>query len=325
MRVCSATQILSHTVAAGISTYVALGQMPDEAIHTAEFLEAVDGLFDSFNPRNLRENKPLRRPITDGSQSSHWSHLRKCANLLQTLQVGNAKASLPCVKGWPMNINALQMLWSLFKPEYSMTFLFTSRLNQDVLENLFSVIRGRGGHRDNPNPVHFQAAFKQVIVQNMFMPAANANCKPDDDSDCVLNVDDFIGSSAVTVKSRNNRSLSPAHQIPLLADEDAFVAVEKQTLASFDITEQNTLMYVTGYVCKRVLDKHPCQHCKSAMLRSDSVLVQQTDLLRVHKAYNVARSSFGGLKAPSEFMIELITSCEKVFSSMFDAVKHKQA
>lgn len=52
MRVCLAAEVLSHTVAAGISTYVALGKLPDEAIHTAEFVEAVDGLFDCFNSRN---------------------------------------------------------------------------------------------------------------------------------------------------------------------------------------------------------------------------------------------------------------------------------
>ena len=31
--------VLSHTVSAGISTYVALGRLPDEAIHTADFIE----------------------------------------------------------------------------------------------------------------------------------------------------------------------------------------------------------------------------------------------------------------------------------------------
>ena len=326
MRVCLATQALSHTVAAGISTYVALGQLPDEALHTAEFLEAVDGLFDCFNSRNLKENKALRRPLTDGSQSSHLTHLNKCTNLLQTLQVGDATARPPCVKGWLMNINALQMLWSLFKNQYNMTFLLTSRLNQDSLENLFSIIRGRGGHRDNPNPVHFQAAFKQVIVRNMFMPASNANCTADDESDCVLNVDDFIGStsSAATVTRDKSMSCSSAYPIPVLADEDSFLAIENQMPASFDMTEQNTLMYLTGYVCKKVLDKHICQRCKSAMLRSDTMLIQQTDLFCVHKAYNAKRGNFGGLKAPSQFMFDLITCCKEVFTSMFDTVKHKQ-
>ena len=86
-----------------------------------------------------------------------------------------------------MNINAVQIIWSVLKSEYKIFFLLTSRLNQDSLENLFS-IRGCGGHRDNPGPVHFQSAFKQVSVQNMFMLAASAKCRPDSD---VLSLDDF--------------------------------------------------------------------------------------------------------------------------------------
>ena len=48
MRVFLAAQVLSHTVAAGISTYVALGRLPDEASFNADFLETVDGLFELF-------------------------------------------------------------------------------------------------------------------------------------------------------------------------------------------------------------------------------------------------------------------------------------
>ena len=321
MRVCLAAEALSHTVAAGISTYVALG-MPDEAIHTAEFVEAVDGLFDCFNSRNLRDNKPLHRPITDNSQSSHWTHLQKCAELLHTLKICGSTASVPCVGGWLMNINALQIIWSVLKSEYKISFLLTSRLNQDSLENLFSIIRGRGGHRDNPGPVHFQSAFKQVIVQNMFMPAASANCRHDSDGDCVLSLDDFTVSSVILLNDLTHSSRSSVCQVPLLAADGAFVALENKPSCTSDMAVQNTLMYVTGYVCRKVLDKHRCQHCRCAMLRNDTTLIEQRDMFCVHKAYNVARGSFGGLKAPSQFMFELLANCEDVFASMFDAVKH---
>ncbi|KAK0134038.1 Protein O-GlcNAcase [Merluccius polli] len=51
MHVNMAAQVLSHTVAAGLYTYVALGKLPGEAVHTAEFVELIDSLFDSFNSR----------------------------------------------------------------------------------------------------------------------------------------------------------------------------------------------------------------------------------------------------------------------------------
>ena len=110
--------------------------------------------------------------------------------------------------------------------------------------------------------------------------------------------------------------------MPLLAADGAFVALKNKPSCTSDMAVQNTLMYVTGYVCRKVLDKHRCQHCRSTMLRSDTTLIEQRDMFCAHKAYNVARGSFGGLKAPSQFMFELLTNCEDVFASMFDAVKH---
>jgi len=225
-----------------------------------------------------------------------------------------------------MNINALQTIWSLLKSEYDVSFLLTSRLNQDSLENLFSIIRGRGGHRDNPDAVHFQSAFKQVIIQNMFVPSPTANCRNDGEGDCVLSVDDFLVGSplVITAQKSNAVCVSNACQVPLLAAEDAFVAMENKQSATFDTAVQNTLMYITGYVCRKVLEKHNCQHCKCTMLRSNTDLIGQSDLFCAHKAYNVHRGNFGGLKAPSQFMFDLMTSCEEVFISVFDAVKHKQ-
>lgn len=82
MRVFLATQILSHTVVAGMLTYTALGKLADEATHTAEFAEAVDGMFDYFKSQELCDKKALHRPITDNSQSRRFN---ECAQLVHTV------------------------------------------------------------------------------------------------------------------------------------------------------------------------------------------------------------------------------------------------
>ena len=58
-------------------------------------------------------------------------------------------------------------------------YLFTRQVNQDCLENLFSIIRQRGGFRDNPNAKQFKDTFRQVIVQSFVHPSTNANCEFD--------------------------------------------------------------------------------------------------------------------------------------------------
>ena len=36
------------------------------------------------------------------------------------------------------------------------------QLNQDIVENLFSIIRSKGGARDNPDAAQFRSALRQV-------------------------------------------------------------------------------------------------------------------------------------------------------------------
>ena len=68
MRVNKAAQVLSHTVAAGVYTYAALGKLAGEAVYTAEFIENIDSLFDSFNSRFFRDPKKLKRPLSKNSE-----------------------------------------------------------------------------------------------------------------------------------------------------------------------------------------------------------------------------------------------------------------
>ncbi len=74
MRVKLASQILSHSVAAGINTYVALGGLPGAAISTAEFLEKMNKIFDSCNSISLKDPKLQRRPFTQNSP--HYEIMR---------------------------------------------------------------------------------------------------------------------------------------------------------------------------------------------------------------------------------------------------------
>ena len=59
-------------------------------------------------------------------------------------------------------MNCLLQLWSTLHNDSGFKFLLTSRLNQDCVENLFSVIRAKGAGCDNPDARQFRAAFSQV-------------------------------------------------------------------------------------------------------------------------------------------------------------------
>ena len=90
--------------------------------------------------------------------------------------------SLPCSKRWQMSINALMPLWPELHSTHGYKFLLTSRLNQDCIENMFSIIRGKGGNRDNPDPQQFRAAFRQVAVDQLLKSSDKGNCQDDLDT-----------------------------------------------------------------------------------------------------------------------------------------------
>ena len=101
MRVNKAAQVLSHTVAAGLYTYVALGKLPREAVHTAEFVELIDSLFDSFNSRFYKDKKALKHPLTKAS--THATCFKTCLPILQNLEVIGSK-NVMFTKGWLLAI-----------------------------------------------------------------------------------------------------------------------------------------------------------------------------------------------------------------------------
>ena len=49
------------------------------------------------------------------------------------------------------------------------------RLNQDCVENLFSVIRCKVAHRFNPSAQHFRRALRSTLVDSLFAHSAASN------------------------------------------------------------------------------------------------------------------------------------------------------
>ena len=61
-----AAQVLSHSVAAGISTLCVSKVLPEESLHTAECIERMDQLFNSFISATISScsNSKMRRPFS---------------------------------------------------------------------------------------------------------------------------------------------------------------------------------------------------------------------------------------------------------------------
>ena len=78
----------------------------------------------------------------------------------------NGKIQPDCIRGWQFYIQALLVIWEVLNNDYSLAYLLTSRLNQNPVENISSIIRHEGAQYDNPDAGLFYAAFRQCKVDS---------------------------------------------------------------------------------------------------------------------------------------------------------------
>ena len=313
MRVCLASQVLSHSVASGILTYSSLGKLPSEAVYTAEFLERMDKLFDSFNSRKLRETKTYRAAATPSSV--HVSFWKDCIEWIKKWKVKDGSTDkIACFQGWVTTITAVVQLFNELTTGDQFSFLLTNRLNQDCLENLFSILRSRGGHRDNPTANEFRAALKQVMCSKMMAPLGNQNWESDSDS--------FLDLTA-SFKSQGNSGTSEGSTE---TNDDHFNHICDNLDKMIDQPQNNVIVYVAGYLAKQILAKHKnCETCKNALLKNAAFMEDPSELLLNYKAYCIEESDFGGLTVPSDNFSDFVVVCEKVFVKCFNDYFHINA
>ena len=97
-----------------------------------------------------------------GENSGHIPFLNNCLRFLSKWKTVE-NTVVACLVGWQISIKSLLAIWEDLH-DNGFKYFLTNRLSQGCLENLFSIIGGRGGNRDNPNPQQFWESFRYVIV-----------------------------------------------------------------------------------------------------------------------------------------------------------------
>ncbi len=312
MSVSRAGQVLSSTVAAGINTYVSAGILPPQAVHTADFCQGMDDLFDSFNSNHLYEKvKKHKKAVSENSH--HVEFWKEKINWLKKWEVVDG-GRIKCIQGWVLTISAVIMLWEDLHNNYDFMFLFTRNLNQDPIENLFSVVRYRGGCNDTPMCNHFRFALKAAMI-NFISHPKESNCQEDDHKYLI----EMITNSAQKVQSPpSTHQNSSNHDSGNSERTELFLYPAEESLP-----KQNILVYVSGFLCFKILKKHSnCEHCRASMVRTNPILDNSNLYFSYFRAMDVPGCDFGKLTIPTSQFIEFISVCEKIFIHQFKHYYH---
>ena len=277
MRVSLAAQVMSGTVAAGIYMHAITHLLPQEATHTAEFVQQVDKLFDCFNSVHKYHFKQVLGGIS--SDSCHMGFIGEITKYIKSLEICTPPhVQIHCIDGWLINLASLQALWQDLQC-YEVKYLLTRRLNQDCLENLFGKLRLRGGSCDHPTAFAFSKALKSVVNNDLFQSPllSNRNCE----------IDESLFPD-VTLQCETD---FPAPEFDDFDTEDSFTD-------NLPLAEVNGLVYVVGWTCRKFLKSHACEICREQLVDSKGNL-DSSKLFCHFKAEERSEYLFGGLTLPS--------------------------
>ena len=309
MKVSLATQIFSHSVAAGLCVLHKMNQQKKKeercstALHTAKFIGKMDKIFDSLNSKSRFSAKKYARAVSNEADDevNHPEKWQKWAKWIDSWQFIKEKGTvrMPCQKGLIQTLNASIGIWNALKSDIS--FLMTSRFNQDCIENVFSSVRRRGGFRDNPSTFHFRSAIRNIIVYHFMNKKKSKNCE--DDKDEVL-----IDLS----KSSTNTLLS-------ITENDENIGIEEndgEEVPTVGEMEQNVVAYICGVLAKSLLKKSPCEGCKN-LLVGPKLLNTHTLLLYFKEYKDVPHGLHWPTDAYFNYMLQLSGKFHENINSCF--------
>ena len=290
-----------------------LDRLPRDALHTAVFIEKMDMLFNCFNSSSITSTAKFRYALSEKSQ--HRIFLLETLEWLSTVKSLGSR-QLPCISGWQMAISCVLELWEDLCNS-GVSFLLTNRLNQDCLEKLFSVIRGKGGNRDNPDAVQFRMAFRQVMVDAIMVPSKGSNCQEDVDTFLLTLKNMGKPASHVGVSLMPPTGNSVNRTIPESVQSLLSVCTPPESCAGLSLEESNILVYISGFICRKTRKKI-CQNCQSGLLSRIDV----TNPAHLFLASKNCAEAKEGLLVPSTSFGHTIELMETQYREVLESVIH---
>lgn len=191
-----------------------------------------------------------------------------------------------------MTNNAVKFLYEDLKCHFpDLKYILTYRLNQDVLENFFGIIRSKGGLHDHPDCLEFKYRLRSYILgKNQGPLGENANVENDKSS----NESEIYNKDKLLSKECFSQLTKFDDDIP---SDELFLPFEEEFDNENDIDDlkYDAIEHVTGYICHKI----------KMGSSSTTENFTWTDQL-----------SEGGLIKPDKKLIEQVQKLEEIFDSV---------
>ncbi|XP_076650543.1 kelch-like protein 10 isoform X1 [Halictus rubicundus] len=298
-----ATQVLSHTVATGMNTYMSLDALSGDASFTIEVIYKFNKLFDVLNSKK-KNNSCTFKNVFEGLdyQLEFLNEMLTFLSDLRILVPGSHDLTLfskfrSC---WIITIKAICQLWTVLKAA-NFKSLKTRYINQDCLKDFFESIQERCSCI-NPTPIQFAKTFKILFCQSYLC------------TDGIDFKDDFNGIFT-TISTCSNVM---AFHVPELSENIAAIDLPDKDYRYLNFSEQNAFSYICGYLLKKALNIHKCDICIQFLKECDELDIN--NLLIYFKTHDSNESVYKDLRVPSKQFVHFLYTLEQIFMKIYEEV-----
>ncbi|KAM7306584.1 uncharacterized protein ISCGN_010287 [Ixodes scapularis] len=318
MSVSSALAVLNHSTGSAIRVLVKGGKMSPAAVTTAWFLETV---YKWFRLMTSRTKSLAMSELNSRKHDDAVEFLSEVLDLFKKMTIhlpGQSPSWKPVQTGVVISTTAALSLQNLYLTQNNFKYLFLSRLTQDALENLFSVIRQKNA---TPPPLQFKTALRRITLSQFFQPCRTGNCEMDD----AEYLADFISKRQAESPSEEVLQQDGAAAIQdesaweLPDDDDQMLAQvvdvlsdSQAAMGELQSTDKQVLHYLCGYTVKAVCGKYKlCETCRSALTDTEN---KENASLTEFKSYRDT-SEQNPLCMVSLAVFAMLEKCEVIFRS----------
>lgn len=293
MRVRYAAQLLS-----GHTATLAEKIIPNKSI--SHCIRTINDGFDILNSRvpvdsrnKLKSGLGFYQNVQEEILYSLMEIMEKSRFLLKN---GKPKSALlPCQKGFIVSIKSSVDLFKALSDNHSVSYLLTSRLNQDALESFFSRIRACGGANQHPSPPEFRYRLRLILLGSHITPPRGTNS----------DFEEEVNIMSAKLLQKNKLFLSS----PAVSTDAAVVTtksrIQNATGVSQDCNDEDALHYLAGYIAWKVK-------------RNGGKIYGEptTNSIKRHHMPWISWMTRGGLLTPCDELFEWVKACNSCFIQM---------
>ena len=277
-----------------------------------EQCEALDKYYDLI--KDLRVWVKRYRTVIENGRKVKVSYITKMA----TLQ--------PWQKGILICINSIKALFYQLKKCYGVNFLRTAKINQDALEQLFSILRAMCGQNSKFGALSFQRRLRDFILgagKNLTIETANVLATEDDDVNLFNNVTEDVVVDLtsnkiiewnVTVQEDTEEAIDVNDiddildtfngsdiqcSLPEYVEEEKIEEVDEEELT---IAQAEGFKYFAGYIAKKSRDK--------TLAKIKSEIIDNEEFVSSNW---IDAQNMGRLQYPTKQLVADMKEMEKMF------------